>query len=56
MQCGEYGSLEACDKSMNKDQWKTLLDLASSDDASVLAQKHKYKSVVAPIIEILSKP
>lgn len=55
MQCGEFGTLEACDKSMNKDQWKILIDLANSDDASVLAQRHKYKSVVAPLIEILSK-
>jgi len=56
MACADMATLEDCDKKMDGKVWSMLKDLAKSNDPAVLAKRHKYKSIVAPMLELMDAP
>lgn len=53
MSCPKLKSVAECDANYDAASWKTLKDQAASDDPAVLAKRHKYKSGLAPLLELL---
>lgn len=53
MSCPNLKTVADCDAKYDAASWKILKEPTASDDPAVLAKRHKYKSGLAPLLEIM---
>ncbi|XP_054159979.1 uncharacterized protein LOC128958189 [Oppia nitens] len=51
--CSNYDSIAKCESDLNPTALKTIKDVIATDDAAVLAQRHKFKSEISTAVELM---